>query len=1040
MSASKGNARSLNRLLPCTWSRWNPGGSRLAVPAGPLGTGRSRNSEFVLGGEASHLRILIALLLAIAIVPLAHAQSIVSGTIVGIVRDESALPLGVVHVVITEVGTGFQREMHTSGSGAFEFVLVPDGVYEVFAERLGYRPVRVHGVVVDPGRQVHVPLSLRTAVPPVVEVDDSEFVAPLVERAEPNASWRFGRLELEGLPHRRRDIVELGRFSSISTEDLATEGLPARLGGVVIDGFRYTGASHPGLAGSAVRGALFPISAFDDVRLMTNGGDVEYAGFAAPHLNAHTRGGGRKLDVSAFADWSGEKLTQSDHFDPDRLAHDAIRGGISISGPLIRDTVHFSIGAEAQRLEVPMPRAWEPTALDSALLAVASDSFGVDLAGYLRPQLVTTDLVSAFGRLDWQIGGHQRLSMRANVAGIDTRNPDLGPQRIPGVGGRVEGTDAAGVANLTSTFSGGGFELRFGFESSKREYTVADPPATLFTSDPVALGVDPLIPGKVDRSAFRGSGIVHLRLGKHQLKLGGFVAVTSFERTFGFARSGQFVFADADDFSTTQGFFMQSVGRPPIASFATSEFGGFVQSTWRARPDVQMRFGLRIDAEILPDGEVALNDAWRQRTGLANDSIDHSYTKVSPRFGLQWNLGNRHRWLLQVEAGIHHGQVGPESFAEIVTESGGAQVRRGVGSLLSWPMAPDSSAAPVVGPRLTLLGPDFEAPRTARTAFTLSSFHGRATAVHLSAAYRHTDFLPRRHDLNLLPAPAARDQYGRPIYGTLVKRGGLLTVEPESNRRFSGFDVVSAIDPDGVSDYWGITLRVERRAARWFNFDASYTYSRTTDNWLSGRGDGPGHLNPFPDNLGDEDWADGRSDFDLPHRAVVSAELALGPLRLAGFFRYQSGNPFTPGFRDGIDANGDGSFRNDPAFVDDEIPGMSELLANWDCLRRQVGQFVDRNACRGSSVESVDLRLTVRPVRVGDYAFEILVDALNVLDSDMAELDRALYLVDAGNPLSVDPTTGDVSVPLVVNPNFGRPAARRGLGRSLRVGVRINHE
>ena len=70
-----------------------------------------------------------------------------------------------------------------------------------------------------------------------------------------------------------------------------------------------------------------------------------------------------------------------------------------------------------------------------------------------------------------------------------------------------------------------------------------------------------------------------------------------------------------------------------------------------------------------------------------------------------------------------------------------------------------TTIAPVTGSRVTLLGPDFAAPRSSRVGFSLSHAVG-LTALHFSAAYRHTDFLPRRTDLNRLPAPAGTDQYG----------------------------------------------------------------------------------------------------------------------------------------------------------------------------------------------------------------------------------------------------------------------------------------
>jgi hypothetical protein len=224
------------------------------------------------------------------------------------------------------------------------------------------------------------------------------------------------------------------------------------------------------------------------------------------------------------------------------------------------------------------------------------------------------------------------------------------------------------------------------------------------------------------------------------------------------------------------------------------------------------------------------------------------------------------------------------------------------------------------------------------------------TTLHFSATFRETDFLPRRSDLNRLPTPTATDQHGRPIYGPLVQVGQLIA-SPRPNRRFGDFDVVSALNADGWSRYWGISGAIEHDAGDNLGLFARYTYSRTTDNWLASSDGGPdGQLSPFADDQAD-DWRDGTSDFDLPHRLAAGVEIrfpgSMGP-RLAGVYRYRSGYPFTPGFPTGVDVNGDGSGRNDPAFVDPSIGGVSNLVGEWDCLRSQSGRFAERNSCRAS--------------------------------------------------------------------------------------------
>ena len=165
----------------------------------------------------------------------------------------------------------------------------------------------------------------------------------------------------------------------------------------------------------------------------------------------------------------------------------------------------------------------------------------------------------------------------------------------------------------------------------------------------------------------------------------------------------------------------------------------------------------------------------------------------------------------------------------------------------------------------------------------------------------------------------------------------------------------------------------------------------------------------------------------------------LGVVRLAGFYRFQSGFPFTPGFRDGVDANGDGSFNNDPAFVDDAIAGTGDLFNEWECLRVQVGRFARRNSCRGDPIQTLDVRVVLRAFEARGYSVELVADGVNLLDPEVAELDRALYLVDASGALVTDPVLAETTVPLLVNPNFGQPVRGLSTGRFFRVGLRVGY-
>jgi hypothetical protein len=249
---------------------------------------------------------------------------------------------------------------------------------------------------------------------------------------------------------------------------------------------------------------------------------------------------------------------------------------------------------------------------------------------------------------------------------------------------------------------------------------------------------------------------------------------------------------------------------------------------------------------------------------------------------------------------------------------------------------------------------------------------------------------------------------------------------------------VHALESTGYSTYWGMTAGFERVQPEGISLSVGYTFSRAEDN-------APGlgtysTLAPFPGEAGGLDWAEGTSDFDVPHRLITAAEWTAGPtapLRLGVVYRLQSGVPFTAGVRDGVDANGDGSYRNDPAYVDAALAGMDALLDENSCLRAAQGLFTERNSCRGAMTHRLDLRAAFRIAQLTAGRLELVVDALDVLATARGRFDNALLLVDRTGTLSRDALTGVTTVPYVVNPDFGKVIADRSPSALWRVGLRI---
>jgi hypothetical protein len=831
--------------------------------------------------------------------------------------------------------------------------------------------------------------------------------------------------ELADLADQRQELAGLSSVATASAAGLELEGLPGRFSSLVVDGVRHTVARHWMVAPSAMDGAAFPLPLLRQSDLTGSAEDIEWPGQGSAFLSAHSRRGSGRYAARVTADAGG----------------DGSRAGLVVSGPLIRDTAHVAMGVFARRLEATLPAPWPGDSLTDSLSAIALDSAGVDLAPYARPLVRRTDVLAAYGRLDWQITSSHVLAARASYATVSSDAPDLGDLAPAVLAAPLESQDISGAATLTSRLGERtAQEVRVGVDRSVRDFGAASLTGTAFTDAGLGFGSPGTLPGRFTRTSLRATGTVHVERGSHRFKAGLALSFSSHDHTFASGRGGDFTFAGRDEFRQKNGVFVQTVGSLPVAVFKTSDVGLFVQDRWAPAPGLELAFGLRYERERLPADQPVRNQEWLARSGLDNTNVGSQRRKLSPRFSFRWSAGEGGQWVLAGSSGIGFDEVDPGTLGDLITHAGGSRVRRAVGPLGFWPGVPDSSVAPVMGPALTLLHPDFEAPRTARTSLAISRSLGSRGALHLHGAYRHTDFLPRRTDLNLLPAAADSDQYGRPIYGSLQKLGTVLAATPGSNRRFGEFDLVTAVNPDGYSDHYAFTAALERAATGWLGFAAAYTYSRTRDNWVGARaGTVEASLTPFADTIQGRDWTRGVSDFDVPHRLNLAAEVNLSRrfgARIVALYRYRSGYPFTPGFRAGVDANGDGSAFNDPAYVTDTVAGFDSLVAGWDCLRRQIGRFAERNSCRTAASRSLDLRLVVRLATMRGSPAELVVDALNLVQSDVGIVDNALYLVDRNRPLDTS-TPGLVVVPLVANPGFGRIIQRRAPERAWRVGLRI---
>jgi hypothetical protein len=159
-------------------------------------------------------------------------------------------------------------------------------------------------------------------------------------------------------------------------------------------------------------------------------------------------------------------------------------------------------------------------------------------------------------------------------------------------------------------------------------------------------------------------------------------------------------------------------------------------------------------------------------------------------------------------------------------------------------------------------------------------------------------------------------------------------------------------------------------------------------------------------------------------------------LTLGARWRWRSGLPFTPGFRPGVDANGDGSGNNDPVSRQ-AVAGLSGLLESAGC-DAPAGDFAERNSCREEAVQALDAELGLRLPVGGARRVTLTLSAFNLVSTATGIVDRAAVLVDPDDSIGTD-ANGRLTLPLILNDNFGELLTRRNDPRTIRIGLRVEN-
>ncbi len=305
----------------------------------------------------------------------------------------------------------------------------------------------------------------------------------------------------------------------------------------------------------------------------------------------------------------------------------------------------------------------------------------------------------------------------------------------------------------------------------------------------------------------------------------------------------------------------------------------------------------------------------------------------------------------------------------------------------------DNQSTPVITarPTVTTYDPNYGAPKTKRASIGLQ--RSITTRINLSAdaSYIRGVGQAASRDLNLADSVARfhiANEANRPFFADpaqIVTTTGLVPFA--ASRINPAFGSVTSVFSALENETKQFSLNLSGTTNNQIVMSLAYTLMFARDQGGSGGGVGGGG-NQTAGDPNVYDWA--TSSNERRHNFQVSMQWPVTPaLEVAVTGAMTSGSHYTPIVSG--DINGDGSGRNDRAFIFDPSTtpdtavanGMTRLLASTSgnarsCLAAQLGSIAARNTCTGPWTPRLDIQVNYRP-DLFDRRMSLSLRALNTL-------------------------------------------------------------
>ena len=648
--------------------------------------------------------------------PLLLAQTVGTGTIVGIVTDPQGKGLAGAKVEITKKATAAVIHGTTSSTGTYSSGPIQPGDYVVGIELKGFNPTALR-VVVQVGNTANGNVVLQIGERPQVEVPNESILD--IEHA--TVQGVLNPELIDKLPVNGRNFLDLAQFEpGVQIQDggtfetkngLSTASFLGQFGRttrVSVDGVDVSdervGATTQNIPASAIREFQLPQSLLDLSTGLTSSGAVNViTRSGSDQLHGEAFGAFRDKAVGAALPGSAESAFQRQQF------------GANAGGAIIKDKVFGFIDAERakQDLTAAVPFTYPFGGLNAKLVEPYRD-FDTD------------------ARVDWNMRGSTRAFYRFNFF----QNSELRPGGSASSTQELNTSDHASSHTLGVDFNTGVYAHSLRFEYLKFRNLIGDATGGLSSADnpipglginigasvagncvlsdggnycggPSWLGPQQTVQSNLE-AKYDGSRILRKHLLRYGVTLdriegGGSVARSTSPQVGTTFLAGSLNPSDPTSypadwvglgnglgFSTNKSSF----GYPAGGLGADNRLEMYVGDAIKVRPRVTLTYGLHYvhDTGRTDSGLGPLPDLNQWGAGLSN-RVRNPSLNLAPQVGFAWDAGGNGKTVIRGGAGLVYANTlwnnlmldSPARLSKGIFSNAPTVCHGGVASSFAWP-------------------------------------------------------------------------------------------------------------------------------------------------------------------------------------------------------------------------------------------------------------------------------------------------------------------------------------------------------------------